>query len=98
MQQERLMKLLVSPHISEKSSLAAERDKQFVFKVARDANKVQIKRAVELMFDVKVASVQVINVKGKSKRFSNINGRRASWKKAYVNLMPGYDIDFLGAQ
>ncbi len=50
------------------------------------------------MFDVKVASVQVINVKGKSKRFSNINGRRASWKKAYVNLMPGYDIDLLGAQ
>lgn len=98
MQQERLMKLLVAPHISEKSSLAAERDKQFVFKVVRDANKAEIKRAVELMFDVKVASVQIANVKGKFKRFSNIGGRRASWKKAYVSLAPGHDIDFLGAQ
>jgi len=98
MQQERLMKILLSPHISEKSSLAAERDKQFVFKVARDADKREIKRAVELMFDVKVAAVCVTNVKGKSKRFSNIGGRRVSWKKAYVSLEAGHDIDFLGAQ
>jgi large subunit ribosomal protein L23 len=98
MQQERLMKLLLSPHVSEKSTLAAERNKHFVFKVAPDASKSEIKRAVELMFDVKVAAVQVINVKGKKKRFGRTLGRRASWKKAYVNLMPGYDIELLGAQ
>lgn len=92
------MKLLLSPHISEKSSLAAERHKQFVFKVMRDATKGEIKRAVELMFDVKVASVQVTNVKGKFKRFGRVAGRRSSWKKAYVNLMPGYDIDYMGPQ
>jgi len=98
MQQERLMKLLLAPHVSEKSTLSAERNKHFVFKVARDASKSEIKHAVELMFDVKVSAVQVINVKGKRKRFGRTMGKRAGWKKAYVNLMPGYDIELLGAQ
>jgi large subunit ribosomal protein L23 len=98
MQQERLMKLLEAPHISEKSTLASDRDKQFVFKVARDANKKEIKQAVELMFDVKVRAVQVTNVKGKRKSFGATSGRRADWKKAYVSLMPGHDIDYLGPQ
>jgi large subunit ribosomal protein L23 len=98
MQQERLMKLLLAPHVSEKSTLAAERNKHFVFKVAPDATKAEIKRAVELMFDVKVAAVQVTNVKGKHKRFGRSPGRRSNWKKAYVNLMPGHDIDYLGKQ
>lgn len=98
MSTERLMKLLLAPHVSEKSTLAAERNHQFVFKVARDATKGEIKRAVELMFNVKVAAVQVTNVNGKRKRFGRMMGRRNSWKKAYVNLAPGYDIDFLGSQ
>jgi len=98
MNKERLMKVLLAPHISEKATIAADSSQQFVFKVMPGANKLEIKKAVELMFDVKVDSVQVANVKGKSKRFGQIAGRRADWKKAYVKLQPGQDIDFMGAQ
>lgn len=98
MKKERLMKVLLAPHISEKSTTVADTNQQFVFKVVPDANKLEIKKAVELMFDVKVDAVQVSNVKGKSKRVGQIAGRRANWKKAYVKLMPGQDIDFMGAQ
>jgi len=98
MKKERLMKVLLAPHISEKSTTVADTNQQFVFKVVSDANKLEIKKAVELMFDVKVDAVQVSNVKGKSKRVGQIAGRRANWKKAYVKLMPGQDIDFMGAQ
>ena len=98
MKKERLMKVLLAPHISEKSTTVADTNQQFVFKVVPDANKLEIKKAVELMFDVKVDAVQVSNVKGKSKRVGQVAGRRANWKKAYVKLMPGQDIDFMGAQ
>jgi large subunit ribosomal protein L23 len=98
MKKERLMKVLLAPHISEKATIAADSSQQFVFKVMPSANKLEIKKAVELMFDVKVDSVQVANVKGKNKRFGQIAGRRADWKKAYVKLQPGQDIDFMGAQ
>ncbi len=98
MNQERLMKVLLAPHISEKATMVAEKTNQHVFKVMVDANKREIKNAVELMFDVKVDSVQVANVKGKSKRFSQIAGRRASWKKAYVQLQEGQDIELMGPQ
>jgi len=98
MKKERLMKVLLAPHISEKSTIVADTNQQFVFKVTPAANKLEIKKAVELMFDVKVDAVQVSNVKGKSKRVGQIAGRRANWKKAYVKLMPGQDIDFMGAQ
>jgi len=98
MKKERLMKVLLAPHISEKSTIVADTNQQFVFRVTPDANKLEIKKAVELMFDVKVDAVQVSNVKGKSKRVGQIAGRRANWKKAYVKLMPGQDIDFMGAQ
>ncbi len=95
---EKLMTVLVGPHLSEKSSRMAERLKQFVFKVRRDADKPTIKRAVELMFDVKVTAVQVVHVLGKAKRFGRSPGRRQDWKKAYVTLAEGQDIDFLGAE
>ena len=95
---EKLMSVLIGPHLSEKSSGLAERLKQFVFKVRRDADKPSIKRAVELMFDVKVTDVQVVNCMGKSKRFGRSPGRRQDWKKAYVSLAEGQDIDFLGAE
>ena len=98
MKKERLMKVLLAPHISEKSTTVADANQQFVFKVVPDANKLEIKKAVELMFDVKVDAVQVSNVKGKRKRFGQMAGRRADWKKAYVTLAEGHDIDFLGAE
>ena len=95
---EKLMSVLIGPHLSEKSSGLAERLKQFVFKVRRDADKSDIKRAVELMFEVKVTAVQVVNCMGKAKRFGRSPGRRQDWKKAYVTLAEGQDIDFLGAE
>jgi large subunit ribosomal protein L23 len=95
---ERLMSVLVGPHLSEKSSRIAEQLKQFVFKVRRDADKSDVKRAVELMFDVKVTAVQVVNCMGKAKRFGRSPGHRQDWKKAYVTLAEGQDIDFLGAE
>ncbi len=97
MSQERLMTVLLGPHLSEKSSTVAEAHNQIVFKVRTDATKGQIKRAVEQLFDVEVEGVRVVNQKGKAKRFGQIRGRRSDWKKAYVRLAPGNDIDFLGA-
>jgi large subunit ribosomal protein L23 len=96
MNQERLMKVLLGPVISEKSTLAADQSGQFVFRVATDATKQEVGRAVELLFEVQVESVQVLNVKGKRKRFGARSGRRADWRKAYVQLKPGQDIDFGG--
>jgi len=97
MNQERLMKILLSPHISEKSSIVADQNNQIVLKVATDASKPEIKQAVELLFDVKVDRVQVSNVKGKTKRFGARMGRRSDWKKAYITLREGQQIDLLGA-
>jgi len=96
MNRERLMQVLLSPIISEKANIAAEASAQYAFRVAPDADKREIGRAVELMFDVKVDRVQVINVKGKRKRFRQRMGKRSGWRKAYVRLQPGHDIDFGG--
>jgi large subunit ribosomal protein L23 len=98
MNQERLMKVLLSPVVSEKSSRVADANRQFVFKVLPGASKPEIRDAVELMFDVKVKGVQVANVQGKSKRFGQTMGRRINWKKAYVTLAEGHDIDFMGKE
>jgi len=95
--QERLMTVIRGPHLSEKSHIAAERD-QIVFKVRTDATKPEIRAAVELLFEVKVESVQVMNYDGKIKRHGQTKGRRASWKKAYVRLAEGSHIDFLGGE
>jgi large subunit ribosomal protein L23 len=80
--------------ISEKATQVAEKNEQVVFQVARDANKLEIKAAVELLFKVEVESVQVVNQKGKSKRFGRYEGRRDHTKKAYVSLKPGQEINF----
>ncbi len=96
--QERLMQVLLGPHVSEKSTTAGERHNQVVFRVRPDANKNEIRRAVELMFEVKVASVTITRLPGKRKRFGTYEGRRSSWKKAYVRLAPGHDINFVGAE
>ena len=98
MNQERLMNILLAPHVSEKSTRIADANRQVVFKVVRDATKPEIKGAIELMFSVQVADVRVCNVKGKTKRFGRMEGRRSNWKKAYVTLKPGHDIDFMGPQ
>jgi large subunit ribosomal protein L23 len=97
MNKERLMETLRSPVISEKSTLAADANRQFVFEVATDATKPEIRKAVEMMFDVKVEAVRVVNVKGKTKRTGHRMGRRKDIRKAYVSLAEGNDIDFGGA-
>ena len=96
MNQERLMKVLLGPIISEKSTVVADSNQQFVFRVVPDATKREIGQAVELMFEVEVDGVQVVNVKGKKKRFGTRFGRRVDTRKAYVRLKPGHDIDFGG--
>jgi large subunit ribosomal protein L23 len=97
MRQIELMGLLEAPVISEKSSISAEKHNRVVFKVKNKATKQQIKRAIELMFKVEVDSVHVLNVKGKQKRFGRFVGARSDWKKAYIKLKPGFDIDFATA-
>jgi len=93
----RLASVIQAPIISEKSTSAADQNNQFVFKVQKTATKLQIKNAVELMFNVEVESVRVLNVKGKIKRFGRSIGKRSDWKKAYVKLQSGHNIEFATA-
>ncbi|WP_006787700.1 50S ribosomal protein L23 [Thiorhodospira sibirica] len=93
MNEERLLKVLVGPHISEKATMLGEKTSQLVLKVAPDASCTEIKRAVELIFKVGVNSVRTVNVKGKRKRFGQIQGRRKDWKKAYITLVPGEAVE-----
>lgn len=98
MNNERLSKVLIAPVVSEKSTRVGEQSRQMVFKVLPDASKPEVRKAVEKMFDVTVMGVQLANVKGKVKRFGQTTGRRSDWKKAYVTLAEGSDIDFVGAE
>ena len=98
MNDERLMRVLLSPHVSEKTSRLGDRSNQVVFKVVRDARKSEIKQAVEKLFNVKVDNVQVLNVKGKRKGMMRSPGKRSDWKKAYVRLEAGHEIDFVGME
>lgn len=95
---ERLLQVLLAPQISEKSTLLADKHDQVIFKVARDATKPEVKAAVELLFKVDVEGVRIANVKGKVKRFGRFIGRRDHWKKAYVSLKAGQEIDFTGGE
>lgn len=90
--QERLMNVIRGPHLSEKAHRAAEKN-QVVLRVRKDATKSDIKKAVELLFDVSVVDVSVVNVRGKNKRFGQVRGRRSDWKKAYVRLAEGSSPD-----
>ncbi len=94
MNQERIYKVLLGPVVSEKSAAVGESSNQVVFKVLPNASKLEIKAAVESLFNAKVESVRVLNVKGKSKRTRYGLGQRSDWKKAYVRLEQGQDIDF----
>ena len=95
MNQERLLQVLLAPQISEKATYLADKHEQVIFRVATDATKPEIKAAVELLFKVEVEGVQVANVKGKVKRFKGATGRRKGWKKAYVSLKAGQEINFV---
>ena len=98
MNQERLFKMILGPVISEKSASAGENANQVVFKVDPTANKLEIKAAVQSLFGTKVDSVSVLNVKGKTKRTRYGLGKRSDWKKAYVRLAQGQEIDFASAE
>lgn len=98
MNQDRIYQVLLAPHISEKATIVADKHRQFVFKVAKNATKTEIKTAVEKLFEVKVKSVQTSILPGKAKRFGRFEGRRSDTKKAYVSLQPGFDINFVGAE
>ena len=91
---ERLMTVLLAPVVSEKGTFIADKYEQVVFRVLQNATKPEVKAAVEMMFKVQVESVQIANVKGKQKRFGTHMGRRRNWKKAYVSLKPGQEINF----
>ncbi|MEX1221015.1 LSU ribosomal protein L23P [Pseudidiomarina planktonica] len=96
MREERLLQVILAPHVSEKSTMTAESYNTLVFKVAVDAKKSEIKAAVEKLFEVEVEGVRTVNVKGKTKRTGSRFGKRSDWKKAYVSLKEGADIDFVG--
>ena len=93
-QQQRLAQVLLAPVVSEKSTFIGEKANQYVFRVASDATKPEVKAAVELMFSTQVAGVSIVNVRGKEKRFGRFMGRRNNWKKAYVTLAKGQEINF----
>ncbi|BFM19555.1 MULTISPECIES: 50S ribosomal protein L23 [Gilvimarinus] len=98
MNQERIYKVLLGPVVSEKAAAAGETGNQVVFKVASDATKLEVKAAVQALFDTKVEQVRILNVKGKTKRTRYGLGKRSDWKKAYVRLEQGQDIDFAVAE
>ena len=95
--QERLMNVLLAPHVTEKTSQNLQLRNQYTFRVRRDATRLEVRAAVELMFDVKVAGVQVVNEPGKTRRFGRTPGRTQDWKKAYVRLADGQSIDYEAA-
>lgn len=96
--ENRLLQVILAPVISEKSTMIADKSEQVAFRVATDATKPEIKAAVELLFKVQVKDVKVANVKGKQKRFGRFVGRRDNWKKAYVCLQPGQELNFVAGE
>ncbi len=98
MSKNRLYQVLLSPRVTEKTTRVSEQSNQYVFRVIKDANKSEVKGAVEMLFDVSVESVRIVNVKGKNKAFRQRMGRRSDWKKAYVRVQEGQVIDLLGSE
>jgi large subunit ribosomal protein L23 len=94
MNEERLMNIILTPHVSEKATVKADVENQHVFSVAKDANKFEVKKAVEKMFEVKVQDVRLLNVHGKLKKVRGRYGKTKDWKKAYVRLKEGFDINY----
>ena len=98
MSKNRLYQVLLSPRVTEKTTQVGEDSNQYVFHVVKDANKSEVKGAVEMLFDVNVEAVRMVNVKGKNKSFRMRPGKRSDWKKAYVRVQEGQAIDFLGSE
>lgn len=98
MNQERLLSIILSPHISEKATILTEKNNEYVFRVLKNAKKAEIKQAVETLFNTSVKSVRIVNVKSKMKTFKGIEGRKKSWKKAYVTLPADQKIDIVEAK
>ena len=98
MNDQRLYQVILAPHISEKTAIAAEMEERHTFRVANDASKLEVRKAIEKLFDVTVKSVQIVNVRGKTKRFGQAEGKRSDWRKAIVRLAEGQDIDFTGVE
>lgn len=97
MKQERLLSIIMSPHISEKATMSAERN-EYVFEVVENATKPEVKDAIEFLFNAKVKAVRIVNVRSKQKMFRGIEGKRKGWKKAYVTLQADQKLDIMGAQ
>jgi large subunit ribosomal protein L23 len=95
---DQIRTILIEPHVSEKTTLLNQENGQIAFKVRSDSNKKQIKRAVEEMFDVKVSSVKTVSVKGKKKRMGMRSGKTNDWKKAYIKLAEGQNLDFMNTE
>ncbi len=98
MNDQRLYQVILAPHVSEKTATAAEMEGRHTFRVASDASKLEVRKAVEKLFSVDVRGVQIVNVRGKTKRFGSSEGKRSDWKKAIVRLAEGQDIDFMGVE
>ncbi len=98
MNRDRLYQVLLTPRVTEKSTRVGETSNQYVFRVVKDANKAEVRGAVEMLFEVSVESVRIVNVKGKTKSFRMRPGKRSDWKKAYVRVQDGQVIDFLGGE
>lgn len=98
MNQERLLKIIVSPHVSEKATVLGEKTNSYVFEVIENATKPEVKNAVEFLFNAKVKSVRIVNVRPKQKLFRGFEGQRKAWKKAYVTLQANQKLDITGAQ
>lgn len=96
--QERLMQVILAPQISEKATMVADKFQQVVLRVVGTATKPEVKAAVEMLFKVEVAGVQIANVKGKQKRSGKMQGRRKDWKKAYVSLKQGQELNFVAGE
>ena len=93
---DKSLQSILAPHITEKATMVADKFNQVVFKVTQNATKAQVKFAIQTMFKVEVKSVNLLNVNGKTKRAGRSMGKRNDWKKAYVNLKPGQEINFTG--
>lgn len=98
MNQERLLQVILSPHVSEKATIAADKKNEYVFQVADFASKPEIKDAIEFLFNTKVKLVRIVNVRPKQKLFRGVEGKRKGWKKAYVTLQSNQKLDIVGAQ
>lgn len=97
MNQERLLKVIISPHISEKATIATEKHNEYVFQILDSATKPEVKDAIEYLFNAKVKSVRIVNVRPKKKIFKGFEGKRKGWKKAYVTLQADQKLDLIGA-